>query len=152
MAEKFSGGIGFPSQHFFHGLLCHTDTVVSNRNLQKWLAVRGRGFPCLNDNLSGTALGLNAVEERILYNRLERKAVNHAVIQLGIWNPAFQGYTASISVLLNQKIILNQRQLVFQGNLGACAFGDIFHQSGQGCSHFCNTAGALNGCHPFDGI
>ena len=73
MAEKFSGGIDFSSQYFFHDFFCHANTIVSNRNLQKRFAVRSSCFIGFNYNSSGAALWFNAMEESIFYNRLEGK-------------------------------------------------------------------------------
>ena len=134
------------------GLLrCHADAVV--RQVDEHIAVRGVALDPQCD-LPGTALRLNAVEDRVLDEGLQSEPRDQAaVVQRLILDIAdVQRDRAAVAVLLDREIVVQQGELLIQRHKALVALGDALEQTGQRHDHLGNAGGVLDGRHPLDAV
>ena len=98
------------------------------------------------------ALGFDAVEDGILNNGLQRKAVDALFKEKFIICNIIQFNGSAVAVFHNGKIVIHQRELITYGDKIFSVLCDVFHQAGKRSGHVGYSLRALNGCHPFDGV
>ena len=130
-------------------LLLHADAVVRHGDQQ---IPRRLVPPDGNPQPAHAALGLNAVEDGVFRQGLEGKTGNQvvAVCPVQIWG--IQRDRPAVTVALYGKIVLQQGELLFQGDQLLGAFGHAFEQAGEGGDHLGHAGGVLDGGHPLDAV
>ena len=111
-------------KHGLDGFSGHTDTVVSHADFQHFLSIHGIGRYGYRDGSCGS-LRFDSVEQRVLNDWLEREAVDLTVVELVRFDVVVHGDASAVPVLLNQKIILDQIQLLPQCDHGGGSLGNI---------------------------
>ena len=116
----------------------HADAVV--RQVDEHIAVRGVALDPQCD-LPGTALRLNAVEDRVLDEGLQSEPRDQAaVVQRLILDIAdVQRDRAAVAVLLDREIVVQQGELLIQRHKALVALGDALEQTGQRHDHLGNA-------------